>query len=280
VRVRYLANEGVLIEGPCAVLVDALQRDSLGAYARHAPEVQDALERARPPFDTVGLALATHYHLDHWDPGAVARFLGSNPRAVFASTPEATAMMPYSVRERAKALVPPSGVGSARIEGGGASVDAFPLAHGRTPHLAYRIACSGRVLFHLGDSDPSEANFARLLAAGPADVAMVPFWWLTDPGGRAFVVERWKPRHVVALHVGGDDAAAAAEVARLVPADRLLVETDSPYLSPPGAPRRRNEPRYVEITARWLAEQRGDDAEELGAQLVANYDRIFSRPPN
>jgi TatD DNase family protein len=72
---------------------------------------------------------------------------------------------------------------------------------------------------------------------------------------------------------------ASAEVARLTPRDRLLVETDSPYLSPPGAPRRRNEPRYVEITARWLAEQRGDDPDELGTQLVANYDRIFSRPP-
>jgi TatD DNase family protein len=59
-----------------------------------------------------------------------------------------------------------------------------------------------------------------------------------------------------------------------------LVETDSPYLSPPGAPKRRNEPRYVEITARWLAEQRGEDPEALGEQLVANYDRIFSRPPS
>lgn len=72
---------------------------------------------------------------------------------------------------------------------------------------------------------------------------------------------------------------ATAEVARLTPADRLLVETDSPYLSPPGAPRRRNEPRYVGITARWLAEQRGQDLAELGEQLVANYERIFSRPP-
>ena len=73
---------------------------------------------------------------------------------------------------------------------------------------------------------------------------------------------------------------ATAQVARLTPADRLLVETDSPYLSPPGAPRRRNEPRYVETTARWLAEQRGMDPDELGEMLVANYDRIFSRPPS
>lgn len=68
---------------------------------------------------------------------------------------------------------------------------------------------------------------------------------------------------------------ASAQVARLIPADRLLVETDSPYLSPPGASRRRNEPQWVAITARWLAELRGDQIDRLGTQLVANYDRCF-----
>jgi TatD DNase family protein len=68
-----------------------------------------------------------------------------------------------------------------------------------------------------------------------------------------------------------------AIVARLVPDDRLLVETDSPYLSPPGAPRRRNEPLWVEVTARWLAERRGIPADALGELLVANYERIFRR---
>jgi TatD DNase family protein len=72
---------------------------------------------------------------------------------------------------------------------------------------------------------------------------------------------------------------SSAHVAQLVPADRLLVETDSPYLSPPGAPRRRNEPSWVQVTARWLAEARGVSVDLLGDQLVANYDRIFSRLP-
>lgn len=69
---------------------------------------------------------------------------------------------------------------------------------------------------------------------------------------------------------------ATASVARIVPADRLLTETDSPYLSPPGAPRRRNEPLWVEVTTRWLAEVREISADVLGEQLVENYDRIFS----
>ena len=68
---------------------------------------------------------------------------------------------------------------------------------------------------------------------------------------------------------------ASAIVARLVPAERLLVETDSPYLSPPGAPKRRNEPRWVEVTARWVAEQRGEEPEALGEGLVSAYDATF-----
>lgn len=68
---------------------------------------------------------------------------------------------------------------------------------------------------------------------------------------------------------------ASSEVARIVPADRLLVETDSPYLSPPGAPRSRNEPRWVEVTARWLAARRGMDPGALGDILVRAYDRLF-----
>jgi TatD DNase family protein len=71
---------------------------------------------------------------------------------------------------------------------------------------------------------------------------------------------------------------ATAESVRLVPAERLLVETDAPYLSPPGAPRRRNEPAWVRVTAAWVAEQRGEHPEALGAQLVAAFDRVFPAP--
>jgi TatD DNase family protein len=66
---------------------------------------------------------------------------------------------------------------------------------------------------------------------------------------------------------------ASAEVAALVPADRVLVETDSPFLAPPGAPRSRNEPEWVRVTATWLAERRGTTLEALGDQLVTAYDR-------
>lgn len=68
---------------------------------------------------------------------------------------------------------------------------------------------------------------------------------------------------------------ASADVARSTPGDRIVVETDSPFLAAPGAPKGRNEPRYVGITATWVAERRGADGEAFGDALVATYDRTF-----
>ena len=66
------------------------------------------------------------------------------------------------------------------------------------------------------------------------------------------------------------------EAARQVPPDRLLVETDSPYLSPQPRRGRPNEPANVVHTAAALAQARGDDPEELAARLDANAAAAFS----
>jgi TatD DNase family protein len=65
------------------------------------------------------------------------------------------------------------------------------------------------------------------------------------------------------------------EVARRVPLERLLVETDCPYLAPVPLRGRRNEPAYVVETARFLAELRGVEVEELGRVTSANCARLF-----
>jgi TatD DNase family protein len=66
------------------------------------------------------------------------------------------------------------------------------------------------------------------------------------------------------------------EAARRIPGDRLLVETDSPYLSPQLRRGRPNEPANVVHTAAALAEARGEDAEELATRLDANAAAAFS----
>jgi TatD DNase family protein len=66
------------------------------------------------------------------------------------------------------------------------------------------------------------------------------------------------------------------DAARAVPLDRLLVETDSPYLAPVPFRGRRNEPGYVVRTLELLAEVRGVAREALGADLVRNFDTLFA----
>jgi len=65
------------------------------------------------------------------------------------------------------------------------------------------------------------------------------------------------------------------EVAALVPADRLLVETDCPYLAPVPHRGRRNEPAFVVATARRVAELRGVTLAEIAASSNATFDRVF-----
>lgn len=70
-------------------------------------------------------------------------------------------------------------------------------------------------------------------------------------------------------------SAALREVARQLPADRLLVETDSPYLSPQPVRGKRNEPAHVRMTAETLAEVRGLDPAQLGELTTANACALF-----
>ncbi len=65
------------------------------------------------------------------------------------------------------------------------------------------------------------------------------------------------------------------EAALVVPRDRLLIETDSPYLAPVPMRGRRNEPTYVRYVAEKLAEIRGESSEELAAFTFANAERIY-----
>ena len=66
------------------------------------------------------------------------------------------------------------------------------------------------------------------------------------------------------------------EAARIVPLDRLLIETDSPYLAPVPYRGKRNEPAYLVETARCLAEVRGIPVEELAAATRSNTLNLFS----
>lgn len=67
------------------------------------------------------------------------------------------------------------------------------------------------------------------------------------------------------------------DIARDMPSDRILVETDAPYLAPTPFRGKRNEPSYVVNTARVLAETRGVGENEIADQTTENFFRLFSK---
>jgi TatD DNase family protein len=72
------------------------------------------------------------------------------------------------------------------------------------------------------------------------------------------------------------NAKSLANIARRIPADRILIETDCPYLAPVPHRGKRNEPSFAADTARFVASLRGVTTDELAAQTSANFNRLFA----
>jgi len=120
----------------------------------------------------------------------------------------------------------------------------------------------------------AETETAAALAGFEGTVVMHCF---SSPGLLATVLERGYYVSFagnVTYPKAGDLRAAAAQV----PAERILVETDSPYLAPQARRGRPNEPANVVLTVAALAEARGEVADELGARISANAAAAFSLP--
>jgi TatD DNase family protein len=91
------------------------------------------------------------------------------------------------------------------------------------------------------------------------DECLAEGWWISFAGNVTY------PK--------ADDLAQAAE---RVPDDRLLVETDAPYLTPQPVRKERNQPAFVIHTARFVAERRGVAYEDLERLVDANAARLFA----
>lgn len=72
-------------------------------------------------------------------------------------------------------------------------------------------------------------------------------------------------------------AGALRDVAKSIPLDRLLVETDSPYLAPIPMRGKRNEPSFVRHTATYVADFLGLSLADLAEKTTANFDRLFAK---
>ena len=75
------------------------------------------------------------------------------------------------------------------------------------------------------------------------------------------------------------NSTALRDIAASLPADRILVETDAPYLAPGKHRGKRNEPAFVIDTANVLAEARGVSFDAIARQTTENFFRLFGKVP-
>ncbi|HET7583283.1 MAG TPA: TatD family hydrolase [Gemmatimonadaceae bacterium] len=141
--------------------------------------------------------------------------------------------------------------------------------------LALAAECGASVVVHTRDAAADTAALVREAASagvrgvlhcftGPADLAVTALevgWYVSFSGIITF--RRWD-----------DDA-----LLRLPPDDRLLVESDAPYLSPVPHRGHRNEPAWVVHTIQKLADARGTTPQAVAAATAANAHRLFALAP-
>jgi len=72
------------------------------------------------------------------------------------------------------------------------------------------------------------------------------------------------------------NASALKDVARKMPAERMLIETDSPYLAPVPKRGKSNQPAYVRYVAEYIAELRGDSLENVASVTTSNFYQLFT----
>lgn len=230
-----LANEGFLVRaGEHELLIDAFVTEPYAGYACVPAELRAAMLAGKPPFDGVELALASHYHRDHFQAAAAAEFLRAHPETMFLSTPQVVDALVAELGEdpavgRIEALLPEARQ-TAETRAQETRVELIRLPHSggaRTAfveNLGHVLELGGARMLHVGDADaqdPAVDHYDLELRA--LDVALVPYWWLGDAAGVALARKLTGAKHLVAVHVPpAEFATVKAQLAALDPAILLF----------------------------------------------------------
>lgn len=139
-------------------------------------------------------------------------------------------------------------------------------------HIAAAKTCSKPLIIHSRDAKKDTIRMMQEEGASEAGGIMHCFVEDWETAVKAMEMDFYISFSGI---VTFKNAEALREVAREVPADRLLVETDSPYLAPVPHRGKSNQPAYVRHVAEFLADLRGVSFEELSAQTTGNFNRLF-----
>ena len=150
-------------------------------------------------------------------------------------------------------------------------------AAGFRQHIAAARTTGLPLVIHSRDCDADMAQILREESGKGAFPAVLHCF----TGGRDLAFAAIELGHYVSFTgiLTFKNSHALREVAAALPADRIMVETDAPYLAPLPYRGKRNEPAYVLETAKVLADVRGVSVEEITRQTTENFFRLFSKVP-
>ena len=225
VDITLTANEGVLLAaGDRKVLIDALFQEYDG-YPVAPADMQQALARARAPFDGVDLVLVTHRHGDHFHPAQMAAHLRANRGATLVTSQQVIDSLQaganFSPSHDGQVLARTMPPGARRREMvNGISVEILGIPHGgerhrHVEHLGFIVDIGGRRVLHVGDTHISAETYAPFrLDTARIDVALLPAWAVTDDDARRAIARWIRPRQVVAFHLSAGDSVRTPRAVR------------------------------------------------------------------
>ena len=148
---------------------------------------------------------------------------------------------------------------------------------GLRQHIAAARETGLPLVIHSRDAD---ADMARILEEETGKGAF-PAVLHCFTGGRDLAFKAIELGHYVSFTgiLTFKNSSDLRAIAAALPADRILVETDAPYLAPLPYRGKRNEPAYVVETAKVLAETRGVSLDEIARQTTENFFRLFNKVP-
>lgn len=140
-------------------------------------------------------------------------------------------------------------------------------------HLALSRRCGKPFIVHCRDAEPDVLKeLERAFADGPLNGVMHSFCGSADTADRCLAMGMHLSFAGMLTYKKNEGLRALSAT---LPLDRLLVETDAPYLSPAPHRGKRNEPAFVKFTAQCLAEARGLTLSDVAEATTANAKRLF-----
>jgi len=139
-------------------------------------------------------------------------------------------------------------------------------------HIRAAIACNKPLIIHTREAAADTLRIMREEGAEQAGGVMHCFTESQETADAAMALGFYISFSGI---VTFKNAAALKEVARHVPLERMLIETDSPYLAPTPHRGKLNQPAYVKHVAEEIARLRGIELDEVGRATTANFHRLF-----